>query len=370
MRQDTKILHICSYYLGTKLYQKLFDSLEENNIEEDIYVFTDNKHQIKEGYPLNVKISRCYNNRDRYIFHIKHLKVLKDIQNKIDIPKYDIIHAHSLFSNGYIAYKLYEKYNIPYIVAVRNTDVNLFFKKMIHLRSLGVKILKNAKKVIFISEPYKEHTMNKYIPNRYRKEIKKKSVVIPNGIDQYWFNNKPEKIKIPSNKKINLIYVGTLNGNKNIETTTKACEILIKQGYEVNYKIIGKIKDKKYNEFINRYPFIQYIPHCLKEKLIKYYRSSDIFVMPSKHETFGLVYAEAMSQGLPVIYTRGQGFDGQFKEGEVGYSVQYDSAEEIVDKIINILKKYAYISNRCIINVDKFDWDRIAKKYSKFYEKN
>jgi len=43
--------------------------------------------------------------------------------------------------------------------------------------------------------------------------------------------------------------------------------------------------------------------------------------MPSITETFGLVYAEALSQGLPVLYTRGQGFDRQFEEGEVGYAV-------------------------------------------------
>lgn len=40
--------------------------------------------------------------------------------------------------------------------------------------------------------------------------------------------------------------------------------------------------------------------------------------MPSHKETFGLVYAEAMSQGLPIIYTKNQGFDGQFPDGYVG----------------------------------------------------
>ena len=43
------------------------------------------------------------------------------------------------------------------------------------------------------------------------------------------------------------------------------------------------------------------------------YRENDIYVMPSIIETFGLVYAEAMSQGLPVIYTRGQGLIDNLK---------------------------------------------------------
>lgn len=362
-----KVLQVCSYYLGTKLYQRLFESLEVGNIQEDAYVFTNHENSTKEEYPQNVRVSKCYNNRDRYVFHLKHLKVLKDIQIKMDINKYNVIHAHSLFSNGYIAYKLYKKYNIPYIVAVRNTDVNLFFKKMIHLRLLGLNILKNAKKIIFISEPYKELTIKKYVPMQYQGEILNKSIIIPNGIDKFWYINKAEIRKFEEKNNINLIYAGILDSNKNIETTTRACEMLIEKGYEVNYKIIGRITNEKYKEFIKDYSFIEYISHCDKEELINYYRSSDIFVMPSKHETFGLVYAEAMSQGLPVIYTRGQGFDGQFEEGQVGYSVRYDSAEEIADRIIDIVDNYEEISKNCIYEVDRFNWDKIAVEYIEIY---
>ena len=77
--------------------------------------------------------------------------------------------------------------------------------------------------------------------------------------------------------------------------------------------------------------------------------------MPSKTETFGLVYAEAMSQGLPVIYTRGQGFDGQFEEGEVGYSVDCKDKKEISMKIIDIINNYDVISRNAINLVDRYN---------------
>lgn len=364
-----KILHICSYYLGTKLYQNLFDSLEKKGIDEDVYVFTDKYNELKEEYPSNIHISQCYNKNDRYIFHLKHLKVLKDIQKKIDIKKYSIMHAHSLFSNGYIAYKLNQKYNVPYIVVARNTDVNLFFNKIIYLRKTGINILRNAEKVIFISEPYKKYTVDKFIPEGCKKSIENKSIAIPNGIDEFWLKNKYKERTDLSGNRIKLIYAGTINGNKNIETTIKACELLIEQGYDVRYKIVGEIMDEKYNDLISIYSFVKYIPHCQKEELINHYRNSDIFIMPSKHETFGLAYAEAMSQGLPAIYTRGQGFDGQFDEGEVGYSVQYNSVEEIARRIKDILGNYTTISSNCIKKVDRFGWDKIAYDYVKIYEK-
>lgn len=368
MKNNIKVLHICSYYLGTKLYQNLFNSLEKHDIEEDIYVFTDNQYKIENEYPSNVYISKCYNKMDRYIFHLKHGKVLKDIKNRLEIKQYDIIHAHSLFSNGYIAFKLKQYYGIPYIVAVRNTDVNLFFNKVIYLRKIGIDILRNAEKIVFISETYKKCTIDKYVPDDYIKEIEDKSIVVPNGIDKFWLKNISKKCTNSKQyNKINIIYVGRVEKNKNIETTVRACKLLIGQGYDISYKVIGKIVDKECKDYISKHSFIDYIPHCQKEELINHYRNSDIFVMPSKHETFGLVYAEAMSQGLPVIYTRGQGFDNQFEEGEVGYSVKYDSAEEIVEKIELIINDYETISNNCIERVNRFDWDKIAEKYINIY---
>lgn len=51
-----------------------------------------------------------------------------------------------------------------------------------------------------------------------------------------------------------------------------------------------------------------------KKQLREAFSISDIFVMPSKPETFGLVYVEALSQGLPILYAKGEGFDGYFDE--------------------------------------------------------
>ena len=66
--------------------------------------------------------------------------------------------------------------------------------------------------------------------------------------------------------------------------------------------------------------------------------------MPSFHETFGLVYIEAMSQGLPIIYTKGEGIDGYFKEATVGYSVNPKDVKNIVKKIEMIIHNYNKIS--------------------------
>lgn len=362
-----KVLQICSYYIDSPLYQNLFNELEKQGIEEDIYVFTEKNYNLKTELPKNAILSKCFTNFDRYIFHLKHYKVLKNIKIKIDVNEYALMHAHSLFSNGYIAYKLYKKFNIPYIVTVRNTDVNFFFKKLKYLRSTGREILLNAKNIIFLSEPYKISLIEKYIPAELKDKILNKSSVITNGIDKFWLENKYFERVTPKTNLIRLVFAGRINKNKNIETTIEVCKNLIAKGYQVGLKIIGKIYDTTSYEILNSNPFIEYIQFCNKEELINHYRNSDIFIMPSFTETFGLVYAEAMTQALPVIYTKDQGFDGNFTDGEIGYAVPCKDIEYISDRIMAIIDNYKEISRRCVELSNKFNWEKISSNLNDVY---
>ena len=70
--------------------------------------------------------------------------------------------------------------------------------------------------------------------------------------------------------------------------------------------------------------------------------------MPSFTESFGLVYAEAMSQGLPVIYSEGQGFDNQFPEGTVGYHVSAYDATSVADGIEKVINNFSDIISNTI----------------------
>lgn len=364
------ILHINSYYAGSRFYKNFFDKQVKNGINISVFVpvpFSNNVHPKELGsYTM---VSANHNKFDRFMFHIKHHKIYTDLISKYDdkLKEYSLIHAHSLFSNGYIAFKLKRKFKLPYIVAVRNTDINYFFKGMPHLRKLGVKILLEAEAIILLSEPYKNLLLEKYVPQELKLKIDNKIKLIPNGIDDYWFQNIGVKKGKNIKDSIKLLHVGVINKNKNIITTIKAIEVLKQKGYDISYTLVGKMQNKKIYRKIKDLPYINYISPKPKEELIKIYRENDILVMPSITETFGLVYAEAMSQGLPVIYSRGQGFDRQFKDGLVGFSVESNNHNEIVLKIINIIENYEAISERNLNLVEKFKWDNIIKEYEQIY---
>src|SRR5699024_1507257 len=106
-----------------------------------------------------------------------------------------------------------------------------------------------------------------------------------------------------------------------------------------------------------------------KDELLKYYADSDILVVPSYIETFGLVYAEAMSTGTPVIYTKGEGFDGVFRNGEVGYAVNPDEKNEISQAILNIKENYDEISKNAKEGSKRFNWPDIVRLYHTIYDK-
>ena len=309
----------------------------------------------------------CFKKWDRLFFYYKYRKVFNKLMEVENVKEYDILHAHSLFSNGYIAYRIFKQYNIPYVVAVRNTDINTFFKYFIYLRKLGINILESASKIIFISNAYKEKLLERYIPKEKRENINKKSIVLPNGIDDYFLNTVCEP-KTLSGNKLNLVYTGRVDSNKNLITTIKCCDKILKNKYDVNLTVIGKIVDKKYNKIIKERPYINYVGEKNKEEIVQIYKNMNIFVMPSKHETFGLTYVEAMSQGLPVIYTKNEGFDQFFPEGEVGFAMKYDDYEEMAKNIDEIVNNYNTISANCVEKSKKFNWKEIAEQYIDLYK--
>lgn len=360
------LLHICSDFFFTTVYSSMIDSLDKIGIKSKVFIPTDRKSKQNTNND-NVIECNCLKKSDRFLYFRKQRKIVDSIKNIIKTEKPDLLHAHFLFTNGYACMVCKDMFNIPYVVALRNTDVNFFFKRMYHLRKIGVKILENASKIVFLNQTYCDTVLAKYVPKIIRNDIAKKSEIIPNGIDSFWLNNKYNRNRFLKKDEVNVITIGTIDKNKNQLVVARALEMLHRKGIVVNYVVIGRVIDKYLFRRLTSYSFVKHLDFCNKEDLVNYYRDADIFVMPSKHETFGLVYAEAMTQGLPLIYTKGQGFDKQFDEGIVGFSVPYDSPQLIASKIQVITRNYSYYSSNCINFSSKFSWEHIADIYSKIY---
>lgn len=278
----------------------------------------------------------------------------------------DILHGNMLFCDGYLCRKLARQKNIPFCVSVRDTDINSkFLWKLPWTKSMGLANLAGASAVIFLSPKYLDKLIAK-LPPKYKETVRRKAYIVPNGIDDYYIDNAAFKGPLASDD-LRLIFVGKISKRKNLETTAAACRLLIDRGYNTVLNVVGPVADQRYEKLIEDTPFIHYFGKCEKEQVLGHLRASDIFVMPSHTETFGLVYLEAMTQGLPVIYTRGQGFDGQFEEGTVGFSVDDNSPEEIAERVIAIKENYETMSRNATAMASKYSWGEAAGKYMDVY---
>jgi glycosyltransferase involved in cell wall biosynthesis len=372
-----KILHICNDFSKQRIYNQLITHLEDFEIEQTVYVPVRTKEEIGKYKNENLRLvnyiySYILRPYHRILFQLKINTVYKDLINHIEVSKINKIHAHCLFSNGAVALKLKKEKGIPYIVAVRNTDINIFYKYMRHLRKLGLEILKEADKVILITPSYKPHILDKYIPYEDTNDFISKVSIIPNAVESFWIENIKVKEEKPS-KIIKLLYVGDFSKNKNVPTLLKCVQKLNKENFDSTLTLVGgggngekgvlKILD---SDKSGRIKYLGRVDN--REDLLKIYRTHDIFVMASFKETFGVVYLEAMSQGLPVIYTKGQGINGYFEEGLIGYSVKPRDISDITSKIIKIASyEIEKMSTNAIKEVKKFNWPQISKEYFKMY---
>lgn len=364
-----KILHINNNYVDTALHRQLIVHMHSKKYECTVYAPVLYGTRVSDNFRKYEIISKCFEPYDRFFFKHKQKKIYKDLLLKITPNSYDLIHAHTLFSDGNVAYRINKEYGIPYIAAIRDTDVNIFFKYMKHLKSLGIQIILKASAIVFLSNTYRQYVLDNIIPARIRNEISKKAVIIPNGIDPFWINNTGQNRRFDLEKnKLTALSVGKINKRKNQIVAARAIEMLNKSGINAKLTIVGKAENRKLLKKLQRYSFVEYYEPVKMEKLIDFYRSADIFVLPSKTETFGLAYAEAMSQGLPVLYSKGQGFDGQFDEGTVGFHIESQSAKDLCKKIRMIISNYNEISLNCTTKVTKFDWVRIADIYRALYD--
>lgn len=347
---------------------ELFSRLDAMGVKQIIYVPEKKVHPDGTndfgGENTVLVSSRVIRPYHSYAYFIKINVITKDVESRFSLSEIGCCFATNLFSDGGVAYKLKKKYGIPYIVAVRTTDVN-FFLKVPHMWPVARKILNDASKVIFIGPAIQNKLFNHFVTVGIKESLKEKSILLPNGINKFWLDHLNN---IRKEEGHSVIYVGRFMKNKNIENLIKAILLLRKEIPDVQLCLVGGggELESEIIRYADLYKGIVVYKGRVddKEELLKIYRDNNIFAMISKRETFGLVYVEALSQGLPILYTKGQGIDGFFSQ-RVGEGVNPSSVKHIKNALKNLLintNDYSLLAQK---DFEHFDWDNIAKEYFK-----
>ncbi len=144
--------------------------------------------------------------------------------------------------------------------------------------------------------------------------------VMPLGIDTAVFIPKEK----PSST-IELLFVGRISRLKQIELCLNTLHYLLeKQDKPVNLTIVGPISDETYFSELKQLAIklqivehLKFIVSVEQVKLIPYYQKANLLLLPSTHESFGMVMVEAMACGTPVAAIKGSGGPDEIVENDI-----------------------------------------------------
>lgn len=300
-------------------------SIVSGNPSGSLNIAIDISNYLKtQGYEV-IDIFRKYNNTD-----LKGIIVIKDrctLDYIISLGKFirntkpDLIIVHGYSTHIWTKLALaYSKLNIKLIHVEHNTEKYTPFR-----RYLTQKLDKYTNKYICVSKGVANHLIKQGID-------KSKIQVIYNGIDIKKFDLPKEPHNI-----FTVGMVARFSKQKDQMTLIKAIEYLVKEKKEkINLLLMGVGKTrKKCEKYIienNLNEHIKIIEGNFKDLIVK----TDLFVLATHYEGFGLVLCEAMAAKTPVIGTNVVGVNEVIIHNKTGILVEENNINELSDAIIKI----------------------------------
>lgn len=364
-----RVLHVNSYFDTNTLHKELVRSLDGAGVDQLIF----NPQPLSSsavprevvGRQGVVLRPRVFSRFSKYLWPLKIYKIWRSFKLLCLEYKPDLVHAHTVVTNGVVAYCAKRFFGVPYVVTVRNTDTDFFFKRVPFFRLVGKAVLGAAERIVLLSPVYRDVQLPAYFPESVFPEIYGKCVVIPNAVAQSWHMGMSV-----SDRKVTwrVLFLGKLDKNKNLDLVLDSIRILGLSGRKIKLVVVGdgpRASELRMSASDIDVDFMGFIsdPDRLRDVMAEV----DMLIVPSFRETFGLVYVEAMTQGLPVIYTAGQGFDGFFPDGYVGFAVSSTDPVALADRVEAVYADYAGLSRRATLESRAFDWRSVSTQLLDLY---
>lgn len=204
-----------------------------------------------------------------------------------------------------------------------------------------------------------------------KKGIKRISIVNV-GLDLSRFSlDEFEESRIPHS----LLYIGVIEDRRNVKLMIEIMHDLVQNNPDYKLTIIGKGENTYYSECVNLVNAlnltenVEFIGPKQQNEIQQYYKTHEVFLLPSKYEIFGMVLLEAMLFGCIVVTSDNGGSDTLIRDSENGYIVDDFNIHKWVKKI----EKASNEKNDKIRNIAKnevltdYCWRSIAQKFEDIY---
>jgi N-acetyl-alpha-D-glucosaminyl L-malate synthase BshA len=305
-------------------------------------------------------------------FPLYSLSLASKMVEVAEFEKLDLLHVHYAIphaTSAYLAKEMMRKNrDLKIFTTLHGTDITLVGLEPSFLPLVKFSIEKSDG-VTTVSRFLKEKTLTNY-------SIEADIRVIPNFVDTNLF--KPEshgdfrKAIAPNGEKI-LVHTSNFRPVKRVPDTIRIFEKVQK---EIPSKLIlvGDGPDRSECERLSRQLDLCDTVKFLgkQEGLVEILSSSDLFLIPSQSESFGLAALEAMACGLPVVSSSVGGLPELVKHNETGFIAEIGDVDRMAKYALELLgneKKYKLFSeNSRQRAVNKFDKSIVVPLYEEYYE--
>ena len=196
--------------------------------------------------------------------------------------------------------------------------------------------------------------------------------VIPQGIDETYYS-------IKCNPKSNqILCVGAIAPRKGHIYTVEMLNRLRAKGVDAKLRIIGSLADKAYYELLQQKitasPYASDISleaNLPREELLKAYADAKLFVLHSREESQGIVFAEAMATGLPVVATKIGGIPYVVADGKSGLLCPYadvDVMAQDAELLLTDEQMWKEFSKEAKGISKGYSWTDIAERIVELYQ--
>ena len=287
--------------------------------------------------------------------------------------KIDILHVHYAIPHASAAIQakhILETYgiNIPIVTTLHGTDITLLGKDKSFKPVIEYAINKSDA-VTSVSLDLKKETLNHF-------KISNQIDVIPNFIDSNLYNKDGDKIlrsKFANTDEKILIHVSNFRKVKRVPDVINIFEIVQK---EIPSKLlmIGDGPERmKSEQLCRKLKISNRVKFMGKLKSVEEFMSiSDLFLLPSETESFGLVALEAMASKVAIISTNSGGLSEVNIDGVTGYLSEVGDVNQMSENAIKLLsdnEKLEQFKENAFIHSQKFDLPNILPLYECLYEK-
>ena len=284
----------------------------------------------------------------------------------------DILHVHYAIPHASAALSAKQilkakGINLPIITTLHGTDITLLGKDK-SFKTVIEYAINNSDIVTAVSENLKTETLESL-------NIDKEIQVIPNFIDlslyKYENDNKLRRSFAKDDEKI-VIHISNFRKVKRVQDVIKVFD-KIKERIPSKLLLVGDGPERLKMEQLSRnLKLCNDVRFVGKLKVIEKVLSvSDLFLLPSDTESFGLVALEAMASRVPVISSNTGGLPEVNKDGKTGYLLEVNDIENMAKKSISLLindQKLAQFKESAYKQAMHFDLPKILPKYEKIYE--